>query len=227
MFLSCRDTQAEYFDAERPAAELATFYASLNSVNRLFGFADPFKRLMPKLLGEPACHRLSLLDLGGGDGFLSRLLSVSAKRRGWDWQVINLDLRLEALHLASGTINVAGSALALPFRNASIDVVIASQMTHHFEDAEVLLHLREAWRVARTAVFFSDLHRNAALYSLLWFVMRMGRYPRSFCLDGLQSVRRGWRVDELHQLATRAGMVGAQVRLYFGARVLLQARKQP
>ena len=227
MFLSRRDTQAEYFDAERPPEEIAAFYASLNAVNRLFGFADPFNRLMPKFLGEPACRRLSILDLGGGDGFLSKLLSLSAKRRGWDWRVINLDLRLQALSLAAGNLNVAGSALALPFGDASIDVVIASQMTHHFEDDEVLLHLREAWRVARVAVFFSDLHRNAVLYSLLWLVLRIGRYPRSFYLDALQSVRRAWRIDELQRLATRAGMVGVRVQLYFGARVLLQARKQP
>jgi 2-polyprenyl-3-methyl-5-hydroxy-6-metoxy-1,4-benzoquinol methylase len=184
MFLSRRDRQAEYFDAE------------------------------------------SLLDLGGGDGFLSRILSLSATRRGWDWQVINFDLRPQALNLAASTDNVAGSALALPFRDASVDVVIASQMTHHFEDGEVLLHLREAWRVARVAVFFSDLHRNAALYSMLWFVLRMGGYPRSFYLDALQSVRRSWRVPELQQLASGAGLVGVQVRLHFGARVLLQARKQ-
>src|SRR5215471_10845742 len=98
MFLSRRDRQAEYFDAERPTRELTDFYASLNRVNRFFGFAAPFKRLMPKFLGEPACRRLSLLDLGGGDGFLSRLLSNSAKRRGWAWRVINFDLRAQALN---------------------------------------------------------------------------------------------------------------------------------
>ncbi len=227
MFLSHRATQAEYFDSERSASEVADFYASLNRVNRFFAFAHPFQRLLPQFLGENTCRRLQILDLGGGDGELSRLLNLWARQRGWDWRVINLDLCMQALSLAADTISVAGSALALPFRDASFDVVIASQMTHHFEDQHVLTHLREAWRVARAAVFLSDLHRSATLYGLVWLALRVRRYPRPFYLDGLLSVRRGWRVAELQRLADQAGITGAKVRLSFGTRVLLQARKQP
>ena len=63
---------------------------------------------------------------------------------------------------------VTGSALQLPFADGSFDLVVASQMTHHLTDEEVVQHWREAWRVTRDAIFICDLHRNAGFYALLW-----------------------------------------------------------
>jgi 2-polyprenyl-3-methyl-5-hydroxy-6-metoxy-1,4-benzoquinol methylase len=225
MFLSRRSTQAEYFDTARPAQETAQFYSSLARLNRLFLFARPFQRSLPPLLGEGACAGLSLLDLGAGDGLLGRVLGQWAAKRGWNWQTTNLDLNFRALNSNSGAANVAGSALALPFRDGSFDVVIASQMTHHLTDDEAEQHFREAWRVARMAIFISDLHRNPALFAGLWLVLRLGGFTGAIADDGLLSVRRGWRVDELERIAQRAGMAEAKVRLYFGARVLVWARR--
>jgi len=225
MFLAHRTTQAEYFDADRPAAELAGFFRALARLNRFFVFAKPFQQSLPKLLGESRCASLSILDLGAGDGLLGQLLSDWASQRGWQWRVTNLDLSLVALGLNPTGRNVAGSALALPFRSGSFDVVIASQMTHHLADAEVRQHLREAWRVSRQALVLCDLHRNPALYAMLWLTLRFQRFPEPFRSDGLLSVKRSWQLSELRKLAADAGIEGAQVSLYFGARVLLQARK--
>ena len=51
------------------------------------------------------------------------------------------------------------------------------------------------------------------------------RQLRDFRGDALISIRRGWRLAELRDLAERAGIPRAQVRLYWGARVLVQAQK--
>jgi len=225
MFLSRRSTQAEYFDTLRPERETAQFYASLARLNRLFLFARPFQRTLPALLGGDSCKRLSLLDLGAGDGLLGKVLGQWAAKRNWKWETTNLDVNVRALSANSGTANVAGSVAALPFRDRSFDVVIASQMTHHLTDEQAEQHLREGWRVARQALVISDLHRNAALYAGLWLVLRLGRFPRNVGDDGLLSVRRGWHVDELDRIARKAGIAEAKVWLYFGARVLLGAAR--
>ncbi len=228
MFLSRRVTQAEYFDSpDRAQAEVAEFYEALARVNRLFVFGEPFQRLLPKCLGPDACRNLSLLDLGAGDGSLGALLTDwAAAGRGWQWRFTNLDLSLPALRLGKPGRRVAGSALALPFRDASIDVVIASQMTHHLaNDEEIVRHLREAWRVARRVVLLADLHRGPLLYGVLWLLVHVRRYPKHFCHDALLSVRRGFRVGELRRLAAAAGLGNARVWLYYGGRVLLQAGK--
>jgi SAM-dependent methyltransferase len=228
MFLSRRATQAEYFDArDRPRSELVESYAALARLNRWFIFAEPFQRLVPRLLGREQCHKLSFLDLGAGDGSLGTVLRKWAStRRGWDWRFTNLDLSTPALELATDGTNVAGSVLDLPFRDASFDVVIASQMTHHLVgDEEVIRHFREAWRVARRLILLTDLHRGPALYGVVWLVVQLSRYPKHFRHDALLSVRRGFRVRELHSLAARADITGAQAWLYYGSRVIVQARK--
>jgi ubiquinone/menaquinone biosynthesis C-methylase UbiE len=225
MFLSRRATQAEYFDTERPLAELEQFYQALASINSLFLVGEPFQRYIPRLLGHENVRQLSVLDLGAGDGSLGRSLRNWAARKGWTWRVVNVDSNVSALGLSGSGLNIAASVLALPFRDISFDVVIASQMTHHLDEVDVTRHLNEAWRVARRAVVISDLHRNAALYCALWMVCLVARFPRSFRADALLSVKRGWRVFELAELARKAGLNGARTSLYFGSRVVLQARK--
>jgi 2-polyprenyl-3-methyl-5-hydroxy-6-metoxy-1,4-benzoquinol methylase len=225
MFLKHRALQAEYFDAfDRPAAEVADGYAMLARVNRFFAFASPFQSFLPKMLGEENCRSLSLLDLGAGDGLLGEELRRWAAGRGWDWRFTNLDMNTQALRLNPAARNVAASAMLLPFRDCSFDVVIASQMTHHLmSDDETRRHFSEAWRVTRRALFINDLHRSAVLYAILWVLLRLYGFPEHFRNDGLLSVRRSYRVKEWRALSARAGIPEARVWLYGGARLMLQA----
>ena len=229
MFLKHRALQAEYFDAlDRPAAEVADGYAMLARVNRFFSFASPFQKFLPQTLGEDRCHSLSLLDLGAGDGSLGEQLRRWAAARGWEWRITNLEPNIQAMRPNPSAHWVAASALKLPFRDQSFDVVIASQMTHHLmSDDEACRHFREAWRVARHVLLLNDLHRNVILHSLLWVYLRLGGFSEHFRSDGLLSVRRSWRVREWQILAARAGIPDARVWLYGGARLILQATREP
>ena len=215
--------QEEYFDSERPPGEVAEFFRSLGRVNRFFDFAEPFRNLLPQLLGEAQCRSLSILDVGAGDGSLGTAVSAWAARRGWDWRVVNIDCSLPALRLNERGLNVLGSATRLPFRSGTFDVVLASQMAHHLTDVEVKQLLQEIWRVARQAVVLCDLHRNIALYLALWLLFCFQNHPASFRSDALLSVKRAWRTRELARLADEAGLGGASVKLRFGARIILHA----
>lgn len=226
MFLSRRATQAEYCDRpDLSPAAVADNYRQLGRFNRLALVADPFQRLLVRWLGRERVRKLSLLDLGAGDGSLGEQLESWAERRGWDWQVISLDLRFSALALGSHRRRVVGSVCCLPFADDTFDVVISSQMAHHLTDEEAVQHFREAWRVTRDAVFLSDAHRNPGALFAVWAVLRMLRVTPEFLSDGVQSVRRGWRVGEWERLAREAAIPSPRVWLYYGSRVMLQARK--
>ena len=181
MFLSQRATQAEYFDdRDRPTAEITDFFSALARTNRLFAFAEPFQQLLPRLLGQEKCRSLSLLDLGAGDGSLGKVLSQWAARQNWDWNFTNLDISPASLRLSQSGHNVVGSVLALPFADASFDVVIASQMTHHLStNEEVTQHFREAWRVTRSGLLLTDLHRNVFLYGMLWLLFNWKAFSKA------------------------------------------------
>ena len=226
MFLSQRATQAEYCDRpDLPSSEVADNYRQLSRFNRVMLVSDPFQRLLVRWLGRGNVKTLSLLDLGAGDGSIGRSIEAWARRHGWDWRVTNLDMNVRALRLNPGGRNVAGAVGALPFADDSFDVVIASQMTHHLTDEEAAQHFREAWRVTRDALFLTDVHRNAGALAVIWVVLRLMRVTPQFLSDGMLSVRRSWRLGEWRELAARAGIPSVRAWLYYGSRVMLQARK--
>jgi len=229
MFLRERATQAEYCD--RPDisdGDLAANYHHLGRFNRLVHVADPFQRLLVRWIGRGNVSRLSILDLGAGDASLSAELEAWARHRGWDWRVTSLDHSLRALCLGQTQAwrrRVSADVCALPFGDDTFDVVIASQMTHHLTDEQTVQHFREGWRVTRDALFLTDAHRNIGALAVIWTMLKLMGVPRQFLADGILSVQRGWRVAEWQRLAEAAGVPRARVSVYYGSRILLQARK--
>lgn len=123
------------------------------------------------------------------------------------------------------TYGVCADALALPFRDASIDVVMCSQVLHHFEfkDAERLI--REMNRVARVAVIISDLRRSWIAAAGFWLVsFPMGFHPVTRH-DGVVSVLRGFTANELDTVVRSATGAAPIVRRRLGWR--LTARWSP
>jgi hypothetical protein len=100
-------------------------------------------------------------------------------------------------------------------------------MTHHLDtDNEVSQHFSEAWRVTRNAIFFTDLHRNAFLIGTVWLSCLLRGLSKDMRGDGMISIKRGWRIPEWRAIAEQAGIKNAKVWLYFGSRIILQAKKR-
>jgi SAM-dependent methyltransferase len=196
-------------------------------MNKLTHFDRPFRIWIPQILGINACKKLSILDLGAGDGMLGRTLSDFASRQGWDWSFTNVDLNLPPLGgLASTSAEwVKASVVKLPFADNSFDLAIATTMTHHLEsDTEVIDHFREAGRVSRQAILIGDMVRSPLFMAILWAALLTIRAPRKFRHDGVQSVKRGWKKPEWERLATLAGLNGSRVWVENGVRIFLEYR---
>lgn len=226
MFLRRRSRQAECFDElTRPTYEIAEDYRQLARVNRVFRHADPFTRRILATPPPDRWQRLSVLEVGSGDGGLAVELADWARLRGWEWEFTCLDLSPASLALNPIPRKVQGDATSLPFPDRAFDLVIASQMTHHLEDDAVVAHFREAWRVARRGVLISDLHRGAFLLTLVTLAGPFLGLSRRMRSDGRISVRRGFRVAEWRETARAAGIPDPQVEVQFGCRIVLWAEK--
>ena len=97
---------------------------------------------------------------------------------------------------------MGGDAFALPFRDASLDLVSCALLAHHFEPEEIVRFVNEALRVARVAVLINDLRRSwmhlAAVYAGFGFYRsRLTRH------DGPASVRRAYTRAELEAILKR------------------------
>jgi len=93
--------------------------------------------------------------------------------------------------------SVCADALRLPFRDNSIDIVMCSQVLHHFAGSEAAELLREMDRVARVRVVVSDLRRSWIAAAGLWLLSFPLRFHAVSRHDGVVSVMRGFTPEEL------------------------------
>ncbi len=147
-----------------------------------------------------------LLDVGTGFADIPARACSEAKRSGTNVTTVGVDAA-SSLLVAAGprlTHAVCANALTLPFRDRSVDVVLCSQVLHHFDQAHVEELLREINRVARHAVVVSDLRRSWFAAIGFWLVSFPLRFHRVTRHDGVVSVLRGFTATELRTLVERA-----------------------
>ena len=165
---------------------------------------------------------LSLLDVGTGAGDIPERARRLAARRGVALTTIGLDASaaLAAASRPRAALAVCGDALALPFPDRSVDLVLCSQLLHHFEGADTSRLVAELHRVARLAVVVSDLRRSWIAAAGFWVLSFPLRYHPITRHDGVTSILRGFTAPELWALVRGAVGADAMVRRRLGWRVV-------
>lgn len=211
---------------DNPAIDPALAKRALKDVARSnvwFGGASAvLAELAPVLAaarGKPTA--LTLLDVGTGAGDIPECARGAADRAGVRLDTMGLEVA-PALAAASRPRSgdaIAGSALALPFADHSVDIVTCSQVLHHFEAAEGARLLAEMNRVARVRVIVSDLRRTWVAAGGFWIAsIALGFHPVTRH-DGVVSVLRGFRAAELAAAIRTATGRAPDVRNRRGFRV--------
>jgi SAM-dependent methyltransferase len=194
--------------------------------NRLLGgLRAPLAELdavLHELGSEP-----TLLDVGTGLADIPSRAVGLAKRAGIRLTTVGVDVAHSLLAGDCGdlTHGICADARRLPFADRSFDVVICSQLLHHFVGDDVRQVIAELDRVARHAVIVSDLRRSwiaAGGFWLLAFPLRFHRVTRH---DGFTSVLRGFTSAELS--GTIANVTGGQPRVRRHPGYRLTARWRP
>jgi SAM-dependent methyltransferase len=144
-------------------------------------------------------RKATLLDVGTGLGDIPCRAREVAGQSGIDLTTVGLDSALELARASRPvlTLAVCGDALRLPFADHSVDIVMCSQVLHHFAGADALKLLREMDRVARVRVIVSDLRRSWIAAAGLWLASFPLRFHAVSRHDGVVSVMRGFTPEEL------------------------------
>jgi SAM-dependent methyltransferase len=209
-------------DPLAPAQQVHESLYHIARANRLFGGAAAVRwGLREALVGVARGSTLTLLDVGTGLGDLPRMARGWASRVGVQLVPFGLDRHPAAARLAaaSGLAAMVGSGDALPMRSGSVDLVLLSQVAHHFCPAAVVRIVRECNRVARRAVIVADLHRSRAAALGFRVAARLLGFDQDTRRDGVTSLGRGYSVDSFERLLTEAG-VRAQVVRRPGSRLV-------
>ena len=203
-------------DLSRPEEEFAAAYRELKIINRTLGGIRAIERFLP-----PAKRGVNLLmlDVAAGACDVSEALSEKLPCR-----IVTLDLNARGLKLADKSWPVVGDALALPFRDGTFDVVMASLFFHHLSNDNCVQVLSQMWRIAKRRILINDLHRHAVAYFSIRALTALFSKSRMVRHDGPVSVLRAFQSRELLDIARRAG-VPARVHRSFPYRLVLVADK--
>jgi SAM-dependent methyltransferase len=217
-----RRHDAEYLDD--PRVDPAIVRRSLRDValaNALFGGTRAVLGELASTLAMLGATSATLLDVGTGLGDIPAHARRLAKSRGVALRTFAID-GSEALAQAARCaelICVRGDARALPFADGSVDVVMCSQVLHHFRGDCALSLVRELTRVARHRVIVGELRRSWLAAAGIWAASFPLRFHPVSRHDGVVSVLRGFTAAELRALVHEAVGVTPQVRYRLGFRV--------
>ncbi len=218
----------ELFDD--PGADAATALASLRDIaraNRFLGGAGAaLSRLTEVFRATPRGTTLTLLDVGTGCGDIPRAALRPAAAAGLALRLVGVERHAAAAREAArdGVLAaVRADAAALPLRSRSVDVVLCSQLLHHFHGEALTAILAELERVARRAVVVAEIRPSRIAAAGLWLASFPLHFHPVSRRDGVTSVKRGFTPAALRGACAAAGVV-ADVRTHPGFRVTARWR---
>jgi SAM-dependent methyltransferase len=179
--------------------------ADVARANALFGGASSaIEELRDTFRSLP--RQATLLDVGTGLADIPCRARETARKSGIDLTTIGVDSAAVLVRASRSALDAAvcADALRLPFADRSVDVVMCSQVLHHFAGKDALALLREMDRVARVRVIVSDLRRSWIAAAGLWLVSFPLRFHAVSRHDGVVSVMRGFTPEELVDTVTKA-----------------------
>lgn len=216
-----RKRGSEILDGPDVAPEVVTrSLADVARSNALFGgMSSAIEEIKDALAEVPSV--CTLLDVGTGLGDIPRRAREVADQAGIELTTIGLDSALELASASRRAVScpVCADALRLPFADNSVDIVMCSQVLHHFAGKEARKLLREMNRVARVRVIVSDIRRSWIAAAGLWLVSFPLRFHAVSRHDGVVSVMRGFTPEELVDTVKEAVARKPTVRRRRGFRV--------
>ena len=149
----------EILDSDQcPVPDAETSLRDLCRINRWFGGVATTRNLVERVSSSTGQKHFSLLEVASGHGEVPRVAASQLAEKGITLDIIDLD-RVSS-HLRKGHRALVADALALPFRDASFDLVSCSLFAHHLDPENLARFVDEASRVSRCAVLINDLIRH-------------------------------------------------------------------
>ncbi len=228
-----RSNKLEHIDkGDYTPEEYEGSIVELQRVNKWLGDTRALRLSMLKAIAQVGLENFSVLDVGAGSGELLRVTAAWARRNQLQATLVGVELNsrsAKAIIEESSNFpeisSIRGDAFYLPFADSAIDYAICSLFTHHFNDSQVALVLRELSRVARQQVFVIDLHRHPIAYYFYTTVGRLFLHNRLLREDGALSILRSFKPTELVKVAQSAGLQDIKVARRFPYRLVLSACK--
>ena len=198
-------------DAGTPA-EVADSLADVRFLNRYFGGVATTTHMIQRVARASGRTDFSLLEAAAGTGELPQTVRARLQPGGINLRLMMLDRLLS--HLGDGENKIVGDALALPFRDASFDLISCCLFVHHLTPELVAVFVREALRCSRVAVLINDLIRHP----VHWAMAHTGRLiyrSRITVNDAPASVRQSYTTEEMRAMLEQSGAAAVDISTHY------------
>lgn len=191
-------------------------YQQFSTINRLIsGWQRIYKKLIRPVLKDSS-YPYSLLDIGCGGGDIINLIDKLAKKDGVKLQITGIEPDERAIRFLSDqkwpeNISFKQSTSAdLVQEGRLFDIVLSNHLMHHLKKPELSIICKDAEKLATQKIIFSDIERSDIGY-ISFKVAATPLFRNSFIVeDGLTSIKRSFRKEELQQALPRGWKVQRQ-----------------
>jgi 2-polyprenyl-3-methyl-5-hydroxy-6-metoxy-1,4-benzoquinol methylase len=183
-------------------------------INKLLGGNKLTVEGIAELLSKkPTEAVISILDVGCGNGDMLRKVAVFGKARGLKLQLTGMDANAftigYARSLSAGYDNISylcADIFEELKQETHYDVILCTLTLHHFKDNEILALLTGFKNQARIGIVINDLHRSKIAYYLFIAVCKVFKLNSMSREDGLISILRGFKAEDLRNYAKKLGI---------------------
>ncbi|MEL1244329.1 methyltransferase domain-containing protein [Flavobacterium sp. DGU11] len=200
--------------------ELRDALDKIASINQLLGGNKLTLEGVEELLQKAdKTKTITIADVGCGNGDMLRMLSAYAKKKGYSFRLIGVDANrftvTYAEKLSKDFPDIEYKCIDIfkeEFESLKYDIVLCTLTLHHFKDDEILKIITTFNRNASVGVVINDLHRSKMAYRLFEMLCRIFALNRMSREDGLVSILRGFKKEELEAFAKKLNIKNSRIR---------------
>lgn len=194
--------------------ELRTTLNEIAAINKMLGGNSLTLQGVKKLLKRSRKKEaITIMDVGCGNGDMLRMLADYCDKKGISVNLVGIDANRftidYAQQLSFGYPNIAYVCMDIfsaEFQQQEYDIVLCTLTLHHFKDDEILNIISIFNKNASIGVVINDLQRSTLAYRLFRFVSQLFSLGRMAREDGLTSILRGFRKEELREFANKLNL---------------------
>lgn len=183
-------------------------YQDINRCNVLLGGTSITIKAVKKLMNTRPKKSYTIFDMGCGDGHMLRSISQAFKNQDVELNLVGIDLSDNVIAIAQEASKDFPNILfqksdIMDLKNVqNCDILLCTLTMHHFEDDEIKKFGKRFGELAEVGVIINDLQRSKLAYRLFKVFGFFFIKTQIAKEDGLISISKSFRKNELQQLAT-------------------------
>lgn len=191
--------------------EMKDLLGDLKIINMWLGGNSITLGGIEKLLnGHSKKDRITILDIGCGDGEMLRKCAEYAKKNKLKFECVGIDFNENILEHAK---NQSKDFPNLKFQKVDVflegelipncDIALCTLFLHHFSDEKIEALLKVILRKTSKGIVINDLQRSKSAFNLFKLISKLFLITKTAEHDGLISIAKGFKKKELELISKK------------------------